>query len=86
MVPLSSLALPILGSAVVVFVVSSIVHMVLPYHRNDFKKVPDEDATLDALRRLNIPPGDYVAPHAGGPEGMKKPEFLETAKRDRSWS
>ena len=81
MVPLSSLALPILGSAVVVFVVSSIVHMVLQYHKNDFKKVPDEDATLDALRRLDIPPGDYVAPHAGGPEGMKKREFIEKAKK-----
>ena len=73
----TSLLMPVLVSAVIVFVVSSIIHMVLTYHRSDFLRVPNEDGALDALRRLNIPPGDYIAPHAGGPEGMKKPEFIE---------
>ena len=50
MVPLTSLWLPILLSAVVVFAASSIIHMVLPYHRNDFKKLPDEEGFLAALR------------------------------------
>lgn len=81
MVPLTSLVMPILGSAVLVFVISSIVHMVLPYHKSDFKKVPDEDATLDALRRLSIPPGDYSLPHAGGPKGLKRSEFVEKLKK-----
>jgi hypothetical protein len=77
MVSLLSLALPILVSAVIVFVASSIMHMVLTYHRSDLKKLAREDEVLDALRRLNIPPGDYVVPCAGSPANMKKPEFIE---------
>ncbi len=50
MPPLSALWLPILLSAVIVFVASSIMHMALPYHRNDYKKLPDEDKVLPALR------------------------------------
>ncbi len=81
MVPVMSLAVPILVSAVIVFVVSSIIHMVLPYHRNDLRRLPNEDAVLDALRRLNIPPGDYALPHAGSSAGRKQPEFVEKLKR-----
>jgi hypothetical protein len=81
MVPILSLGIPILVSAVIVFVASSIIHMVLPFHRNDLHKLPKEDEVMDALRRFNIPPGDYAAPHAGSPEGMKKPEFLEKMRK-----
>jgi hypothetical protein len=63
MTPFGSLWLPILLSAVAVFIVSSIVHMALQFwHRNDYRKLPEEDAVLAALRPLNIPPGDYMAP------------------------
>ncbi len=77
MVSIMSLWLPILLSAVIVFVVSSIIHMLLPYHRSDFKKVPSEDEVMDALRKFNIPPGDYVIPRAGSPKEMGTPEFTE---------
>lgn len=79
MVPLASLWLPILLSAVVVFVSSSLLHMVLKYHRTDFAKVPSEDTVLDALRP--IPPGDYMMPFSTGPEMMKDPAFQEKMKR-----
>src|SRR5881296_1435485 len=62
MVPVMSLWLPILLSAVVVFVASSIIHMVLPYHRGDYKKLPDEDGVLSALRQFAVAPGDYLFP------------------------
>lgn len=81
MVPVMSLAIPIVVSAVIVFVASSIIHMVLPYHRTDLRKPPKEDELLEALRRLNLPPGDYAAPHAGSPAGMKQPEFIEKMKK-----
>jgi hypothetical protein len=81
MVPMTSLWIPVVLSAVIVFVVSAIIHMVLPYHRNDLRKVPKEDELMDALRRLDLPPGDYLVPHAGSPEGMKKPEFVEKMKK-----
>ncbi len=80
MVPLMSLWMPILLSAVFVFIASSIIHMALAYHRNDFLKLPKEDDTMAALRGFNIPPGDYAVPCAGSIEGMKKPEFVEKMK------
>lgn len=76
-----SLAIPIVVSAVIVFVASSIIHMVLPYHRTDLRKPPKEDELLEALRRLNFPPGDYAAPHAGSPAAMKQPGFIEKMKK-----
>jgi hypothetical protein len=79
MVPLASLWLPILLSAVIVFVASSLLHMVLRYHRSDFAKVSNEDAVMDALRP--IPPGDYMMPYSSGPEEMKNPAFQEKVKR-----
>ena len=58
--PLTSLLIPTLVSAVIVFVTSSIIHMVLPFHRNDLHKLEKEDEVMDALRRFNLPPGDYA--------------------------
>lgn len=81
MVPVMSLVVPIVLASVIVFVVSAILHMVLPFHRNDLKAVPQEDAVLEALRRFNIPPGDYAVPCAGSPEAMKKPEFIAKMKK-----
>jgi hypothetical protein len=81
MVPLTSLLLPILVSAVAVFLASSIVHMLLPYHRSDFKRVPAEDDVMEALRRFKLAPGDYVMPAPGSPADMRSPEFI--AKRDK---
>lgn len=80
MVPLMSLWLPILLSAAFVFVASSIIHMVLPYHRSDFLKLNKEDEVMGVLRPFNIPPGDYAVPCAGSIEAMKKPEFVEKMK------
>src|SRR6185436_19421025 len=81
MVSLMSLWLPILLSAVFVFVASSVIHMVLPYHHTDYRKLPNEDETMDALRRVNIPPGDYMMPRPGGSAGMRSPEFLAKMNR-----
>jgi hypothetical protein len=81
MVPLSSLWLPILVSAVIVFLASWIIHMFLPHHRSDFQKLPQEDAVLDALRSWNIPTGQYLAPYANSPAQMKQPDYVEKRKR-----
>ncbi len=81
MVPVLSLWLPILLSAVLVFAVSSIIHMALPYHRSDFKRVPNEDAAMAALRPFNVPPGDYLMPLAAHPKQMSAPEFQEKLKQ-----
>lgn len=77
MVPLMALWLPIVVSAVIVFVVSSIIHMMLPYHRSDYGRLPHEDEIMAALRKFNIPKGDYLMPCAGSPKAMGTPEFRE---------
>lgn len=81
MVSLASLWIPILVSAAVVFVASSIIHMLLPYHRTDFRQAPAEDDVMDALRKTGIAPGDYVVPFAGSPARMKDPDFVARMTR-----
>lgn len=80
MVTLVSLWLPILVSAVLVFFASYAIHMLLGYHRTDWRKVPNEDAAMDAVRPLNLAPGDYHFPH-GSPEAMRDPAFLAKMKK-----
>lgn len=81
MVSLLSLWLPILLSAVIVFVASSVIHMAPLWHKNDFPKPPREDELLAALRPIALPPGDYFVPRASGMEEMRTPEFKEKMKR-----
>ena len=78
---LASLWLPTLVSAVLVFVVSSIIHMVLPWHKGDYPRVPNEDAVMDALRPLAIPPGDYMVPRPASMQEMRSPAFAERMAR-----
>ena len=75
MVPVLSLWLPILLSAVAVFLLSSLIHMVLGYHQNDFRSLPDEAGVMDALRPFNIPPGNYGFPRPKDMKDMGTPEF-----------
>jgi hypothetical protein len=81
MVPVLALWLPILLSAVLVFVASSVIHMLLGYHADDFRQVPAEDAVMEDLRRVGIPPGDYVIPRASSMKEMSSPEYVEKMKR-----
>ena len=81
MVGLTALWLPILLSAVIVFIVSSIIHMVTPWHKNEYPKMENEEKVMDALRPLNIPPGDYMVPRASSTQEMRSPEFNEKMKK-----
>jgi hypothetical protein len=81
MTGLSVLWLPILLSAVLVFVASSIIHMASPWHKSDFPKMPNEDRVMDALRPLAIPPGDYFFPRPAGRDDMKSPAFAEKIRK-----
>ena len=62
MVTLPALLLPILLSAVIVFVASSIIHMALKYHASDYRQLPEEDKLLAALRPAGLTPGLYHFP------------------------
>ena len=81
MTGLSALWLPILLSAVIVFVASSLIHMVSPWHKGDYQRMPNQDQVMEALRPLAIPPGDYMVPRPSSREDMRAPEFAEKMKR-----
>src|SRR5574341_624754 len=81
MTELSALWLPILLSSVLIFVVSSIIHMALPWHKNDYPKMPNEEKVMDALRPFAIPPGDYMVPCASNSQELRSPEFAEKLKK-----
>lgn len=81
MTGLSALWLPILLSSVIVFIASSLIHMVLPWHKSDFPKLPNEDQVRDALRPLAIPPGDYCIPRPLDNQEMRSPEFAEKMRQ-----
>jgi len=81
MVSIISLWLPIVLSAVFVFLASSVIHMVLKYHNSDFKKLPDEDEVMAALRPFGISQGEYVMPRAEDSAQMKDPAFQEKVKQ-----
>jgi hypothetical protein len=81
MVSIGSLWIPIVLSALVVFLASSILHMVLPFHRSDYRKLAAEDEVMNALRPFNIAPGDYMIPCGTGPASMRDAAFLDKMKK-----
>lgn len=76
MVSIVTLLLPIVAAAVAVFLLSFLVHMALPIHRGDLKKLAAEAEIMAALRPHKIPPGDYMMPRPAGPADMRTPEHL----------
>jgi hypothetical protein len=77
MTGLMLLWLPILLSAVLVFVASSTIHMLSPWHKQDFNRLSNEDEFRSALGPLNLPEGDYLVPCPVSRADLKSPEFLE---------
>ena len=71
--PFGSLWIPVIVSAVVVFVASSILHMAIQYHKADHKPLPNEDAVRDVLARGNLAPGVYFTPHCPDMKQLKEP-------------
>ncbi len=71
---------PIVLSAVIVFIGSSIIHMVLPFHRSDYSPLPDEDSVRAAIRAGNLKRGLYVFPFCTHKD-MKSPAMVEKYKQ-----
>ena len=67
--------LPILLSAVLVFVASSLIHMVFKYHSNEFQSAPNQDAIQNALK--GAAPGWYAFPFSPDPKDRMSPEWMK---------
>ena len=72
--------LPILHSATAIWIISSIVGMALPHHKQDFIDLPDEDSFMDYIRRSGIKPGNYVFPDFRDREAMKSQKVEKALK------
>jgi hypothetical protein len=77
MVALGSLWLPVVVAAVLVFVVSSLVHMVLKYHAKDYRPLPNEEAVRAAIRSGNPSPGQYIIPYCSDMKLLDTPEMKQ---------
>src|SRR4030042_5696233 len=77
MVSIFDLWLPILVATVLVFVASSLVWMVLPHHKSDTRRLPDEAAATDVLGKQGLKPGLYRFPWANTTAETKDPAFAE---------
>jgi len=75
--PIGSLWIPVVVSAIVVFLGSSLVHMLLKYHRADYKALPHENAVREALGKTGAAPGVYFTPYCPDMKGMKEPAMKE---------
>lgn len=76
---LSQLWMPIIVSAALVWVASSIMHMVLPFHKGEYKGLPDEAKLNAALE--GVAPGNYMFPWCGNMADMKSPEYLAKVEK-----
>lgn len=75
--PFGSLWLPVVVATVVVWVASAILHMVLKYHRADYKKLAQEDAIAAAIRKEGPSPGLYFLPYCADHSQMKDPAMAK---------
>ena len=81
MVTISALWLPILVASVFVFFASFVMHTVLPFHKKDWGKLGKEDDVMEALRGMDVQPGQYVFPHMTDPAQLKDEAFLAKMTR-----
>lgn len=77
MISLAQLWMPLLLAAVLVFVASSVIHMVFQWHKPDYRKLANEDEVRAAIRSSNPGPGKYVIPYCMDPKEMQKPEMMQ---------
>ena len=67
--------LPILLSAVAVWIASAVAWMFVGHHKGDHIELPDENAFVAAIKSLGIAPGNYGFPNCKDRAKMKDPEF-----------
>ena len=84
MVGLSALWMPIVVSAVFVFIALMLIHGMLGWHKDDMTGVPGEANVMETLRGLNVLPGDYRFPYGRDTKEMTTPEFEEKMKQGPS--
>ena len=75
MVGVIALWLPIVVSAVFVFIALALIHGLVGWHKGDMTAVPGEAKFMETMRGLNVPPGAYRFPFSNSVDEMKAPEW-----------
>lgn len=75
--PMLSLWLPVVVAAVVVWIASALIWMLLGYHNGDFRKLPDEERFRELYAGGKIAPGQYVTPYWQDARGRDDKEFMK---------
>lgn len=78
---IAALWIPILLSAVIVFIASSVIHMAPLWHRSEFPVLADQDRMQDSLRPFGLKPGEYMLPRPKNMKDCSAPEFVEKLTR-----
>jgi hypothetical protein len=73
----SALFVPALLATVLVFVASSVIHMVIRWHNADYRKLSNEDEVRAAIRKSAPAPGQYVLPHCADSKEMANPQMQQ---------
>lgn len=81
MVPIVALWQPIVVAALLVFFLSSLLHMVFTYHRSDYRQLPNESELLEGMRRAGLTPGLYFFPYSKDGHEMASPELQEKFRK-----
>src|SRR5436309_15401654 len=80
MTPFMSLLLPIVLSAVAVFIRSMSVHIAMPWHKRDYGNVPNHDAATAGIQWLNLARDDDAVPTVRLPAARKYSEYLSGSR------
>ncbi len=75
-----SLWLPILCSGLATHIASTLAWVVLPHHKPEWTKLPDEDGLLDWLNSRSTPAGQYIFPFHLGEDGKPSAEQEQKAR------
>ena len=68
---ISQLWMPVLATAVFIFIASSLIHMVFKWHNADYKKLANEDDVRAAIRVGSPAPGQYILPYCADMKDMQ---------------
>jgi hypothetical protein len=79
---MAQLWLPIVLSAVFVFIASALINMLFKFwHAPDYHGFSNEDEIAAAMRKGGAAPGAYMIPYCKGMEAMKDPAIQEKFKQ-----
>lgn len=73
----TALLVPALIATGLVFVASSLIHMVIRWHQPDYRKLSNEDEVRAAIRKGNPGAGQFVLPHCNSSKDMASPEMAQ---------